>query len=314
MCLDENCVSPFTCAGSNTAWLAHMRTDHLKQQWSCWCCPPSTGSVRLFTSPDLLEAHLTGAHSQTITTTQIPTIIKRSQIPPGDIFQGYCAFCGGLPEELGQAFADRHVQEAIDALEKHVRDHLFAFALLFLPVSLDECEARFGDDAHSSAENGANSAASSKGSVVMPVSHCGREGCDCYDIGTGEAGAMADSDAMELLAHTRPSTPPVSPPTSEGECPVCENTSPKNFWFCGVCKLVYCDGCWEMQSNHKMKSKHFASTPHEKTPLDIAEKVGKVLEPTENILQRERLHREDENTAWLGTSFLCHCLTYVQVI
>lgn len=94
--------------------------------------------------------------------------------------------------------------------------------------------------------------------------------------------------------------PPVSPTTSQGECPICENTSPKNFWFCGVCKLEYCDGCWAIQAPHRVKSKALASTPHEKTPLDIADKVGKVLAPTEDVQQRVELHREDENTAWFG--------------
>ncbi|KAK1832963.1 acyl transferase/acyl hydrolase/lysophospholipase [Podospora conica] len=95
---------------------------------------------------------------------------------------------------------------------------------------------------------------------------------------------------------------PVSPTATEGpdstECPICENTSPGVLWFCGVCKLAFCDGCWDTQATHRIKPR--ASTPHEKTPLDIAEKVGKVLKPTEDVGRREELHREDENTAWFG--------------
>ncbi len=108
--------------------------------------------------------------------------------------------------------------------------------------------------------------------------------------------------------------PPLSPTTTKEECPICENRFPKNFWFCGVCKLVYCEGCWEMQAPHRMKSKHPASTPHEQTPLDIADKVGNVLAPTEDVRQREELHREDEDTAWFGISFLCYCAANVQVV
>jgi hypothetical protein len=102
---------------------------------------------------------------------------------------------------------------------------------------------------------------------------------------------------------------PVSPTATEGpdstKCPLCENTSPQVFWFCGVCKLAYCDGCWDTQAPHRMKSRALASTPHEKTPLDIAEMVGKVLGPTEDVEKREELHREDENTAWFGMVLLC---------
>ena len=88
--------------------------------------------------------------------------------------------------------------------------------------------------------------------------------------------------------------------TAKGECLICENTSPQSFWFCGVCKLAYCDVCWKVQAPHRVKSKALVSTPHGKTPLDIADKVGKVLAPTEDVRQRVELHREDENTAWFG--------------
>jgi len=109
--------------------------------------------------------------------------------------------------------------------------------------------------------------------------------------------------------------PPVSPTTTtKGECPVCQNTSSNSLSFCGECKLAYCDACWDLQAIHRMKPKTPASTPHEKTPLDIADKVGKVLVPTENAQQREKLHREDENTAWFGISVLCYCAAHVQVI
>jgi hypothetical protein len=74
--------------------------------------------------------------------------------------------------------------------------------------------------------------------------------------------------------------------TANGECLICENTSPQSFWFCGVCKLAYCDVCWNMQVLHRVESKARVSTPHEKTPLDIADKVGKVLTPTEDLRQR----------------------------
>ncbi|KAK1756460.1 acyl transferase/acyl hydrolase/lysophospholipase [Echria macrotheca] len=88
--------------------------------------------------------------------------------------------------------------------------------------------------------------------------------------------------------------------TNQAECSCCENTSQTGLWFCGVCKLAFCDDCWDVQATHKAKSKALVPTPHEKTPLDIAEKVGKVLAPTEDVQQREELHRKDEDTAWFG--------------
>ncbi|KAK0631476.1 hypothetical protein B0T14DRAFT_3900 [Immersiella caudata] len=87
---------------------------------------------------------------------------------------------------------------------------------------------------------------------------------------------------------------------AEAECSVCEAKFPKSLWFCGVCKLAYCDTCWDMQATHRSKLKALVPTPHLKTPLDVAQKVVKVLAPTEDAKKREDLHREDENTAWFG--------------
>lgn len=108
------------------------------------------------------------------------------------------------------------------------------------------------------------------------------------------------SQPQELQTPLEPLISPVSSEKTRSECSVCEDTLPKSLWFCGVCKLAYCDSCWEMQATHRVKLKALVPTPHEKTPLDIAEKVGKVLAPTEDVQRREALHREDENTAWFG--------------
>jgi hypothetical protein len=97
-----------------------------------------------------------------------------------------------------------------------------------------------------------------------------------------------------------PAEPPIPSTIAQVECSMCEGTFPKDLWFCGVCKVAYCDRCWEMQGPHRVKSKALLVTPHVKTPLDIAEKVGKVLTPTDDAQQQEALHREDENTAWFG--------------
>jgi len=112
------------------------------------------------------------------------------------------------------------------------------------------------------------------------------------------------SSSLELVQQSpelkASAEPYVSSTSSREECSVCENKCPKNFWFCGVCKLAYCNSCWAMQAPHRMKSKALASTPHEKTSLEIAYKVGKVLAPTDDVQRRVELHRKDEDTAWFG--------------
>jgi len=107
----------------------------------------------------------------------------------------------------------------------------------------------------------------------------------------------AEPDPQEGKACAEPQTPTTA---IQAECSMCEKVCPNDCWYCGVCKLVYCDACWGTQAPHKLKFKALASTPHEKTPLDIATKVNTVLESTEDDQQRVKLHREDQNTAWFG--------------
>jgi hypothetical protein len=133
------------------------------------------------------------------------------------------------------------------------------------------------------------------------------------DSGSDESSAFSLYTALqpqtEGFETPEPLISPISSTTTQAEypftatqaeCSVCEAASPKSLRFCGVCKLAYCDTCWEMQATHRLKSKALVPTPHVKTPLDIAEKVGKVLAPTEDVKKREELHRQDENTAWFG--------------
>ena len=59
--------------------------------------------------------------------------------------------------------------------------------------------------------------------------------------------------------------------TAKGECLICENTSPQSFWFCGVCKLAYCDICWKMQAPHRVKwYPHRMGRRHWTSPIRLA--------------------------------------------
>jgi len=87
-------------------------------------------------------------------------------------------------------------------------------------------------------------------------------------------------------------------------CEACDLDHPM-VWFCGVCNFTYCDQCWNGQPVHRKNRGRPGATPHEKTGLEVAEKVGKVLTPLADDGQREELHRRDELTAWFGW-----CLAY----
>ncbi|KAK9417273.1 putative PNPLA domain-containing protein [Seiridium unicorne] len=79
-------------------------------------------------------------------------------------------------------------------------------------------------------------------------------------------------------------------------CEVC-NEFKKEIWYCNVCETSYCDNCWGSQFIH---NKPRGGIRHEKTNVEIAEKVHGVLSPPTDNWVREQLYRADEVTSWFG--------------
>ncbi len=44
--------------------------------------------------------------------------------------------------------------------------------------------------------------------------------------------------------------------------------------------------------------------PHEKTSAAVADKINSALAPPNDVHARQRLHEDDEQTAWFGESSL----------
>lgn len=74
----------------------------------------------------------------------------------------------------------------------------------------------------------------------------------------------------------------------------------KNCSFCNVCAVLLCKECWDLQIAHSEDRRAADNVLHEKTDLDIAEKVKACLEPLMTDEQQMSLHRSDENTTWFG--------------
>lgn len=97
---------------------------------------------------------------------------------------------------------------------------------------------------------------------------------------------------------------PTEPPKSEtagqtcyqNMCEVCDEHK-RDIWYCSACVLSYCDECWASQAPHR---KPRGGVPHEKTDLEIAQKVQKVLSPPTDNWAREQLYKADEVTSWFG--------------
>lgn len=110
---------------------------------------------------------------------------------------------------------------------------------------------------------------------------------------------------LTSLQETRePTPPPVEPtdlsPSHTQKCDDCE-LERRILWFCRACNLAFCDECWIKQLPHKKNGP--GDVVHEKTNTEIAEKVKNVLTPPANEMMREKLHHDDDITAWFGEWF-----------
>jgi hypothetical protein len=82
-------------------------------------------------------------------------------------------------------------------------------------------------------------------------------------------------------------------------CEQCGNED-SGIFSCNVCNFCFCARCWDMQIAHKRRKLGPGGIPHEKTPPDVAKKVSRALEPSNDSKVREKLYEDDELTAWFG--------------
>jgi hypothetical protein len=71
-------------------------------------------------------------------------------------------------------------------------------------------------------------------------------------------------------------------------------------FFCNVCQCNLCADCWDTQPAHRRKRLAPGQIPHEKTELLLANRVQNVFSYSGDERAFERLHKDDEITAWFG--------------
>ncbi|GAB1318162.1 FabD/lysophospholipase-like protein [Madurella fahalii] len=121
-----------------------------------------------------------------------------------------------------------------------------------------------------------------------------------------ELGEPDISPAPPLVSVSEPKSPgvetisnPILNPRHEQRCEACEVDHPV-VWFCRACNLTYCDQCWSGQLVHRKNLAQPGDVAHEKTNLEIAERVRNALTPPTDEGMREKLHHGDDITAWFG--------------
>ncbi|KAF2122021.1 hypothetical protein BDV96DRAFT_640090 [Lophiotrema nucula] len=71
-------------------------------------------------------------------------------------------------------------------------------------------------------------------------------------------------------------------------------------YFCNVCQCSLCAECWDRQPAHRRKRLAPGQVPHEKTELQLANRLHTVFSYAGDERALERLHKEDEVSAWFG--------------
>ncbi|KAK2009326.1 hypothetical protein LZ32DRAFT_620768 [Colletotrichum eremochloae] len=175
-CVFDECSLPFTCAGTYTGWLAHMRDTHTQPSWCCFYC---NNAASVFSTPAEFEQHLEERHREMATGSLRPTLIKHSMVRDQHALQE-CPLCGGFPEEIVKAHPDRDSKQAREALEKHVGDHLLSVALILAPEHTGEPDGE-QEDTGSEAVRGSDSERDLDGVGDTYDLECQDSSCDCKE-------------------------------------------------------------------------------------------------------------------------------------
>lgn len=147
-----------------------------------WHCTAPIHKPMVFSEKERFEEHMQ-THYENLTDTLLSTLTKHSVRHETRVFQS-CPFCGGLPEELEEKFPNQEDTNAQLALQRHVRDHLIAVALILPPIRVDKLEEE-GRSIGSSAQGHGDHEFDPKQEAVVPLIHCDRgdheKPCDCRD-------------------------------------------------------------------------------------------------------------------------------------
>ncbi|KAH6716525.1 hypothetical protein BKA61DRAFT_306498 [Leptodontidium sp. MPI-SDFR-AT-0119] len=135
-CVFKDCPNPFDPSDSFSGWIDHMETFHMQSRWECASADHGLHPLHFERLEDF-EQHIR-SHDEDITASLLATLSKHSLRKDPKLFHS-CPFCGGMPEEIEKQFPEDNFQ-AQAALQKHVRDHLTAVALILPPIVADNVE------------------------------------------------------------------------------------------------------------------------------------------------------------------------------
>jgi len=72
-------------------------------------------------------------------------------------------------------------------------------------------------------------------------------------------------------------------------------------YLCVQCDGAFCNDCWGRQFPHKPGKIGADGLPHEKTDLEVVERLRETLDNHDRSPEeQEKLHKNDEDTTWFG--------------
>jgi hypothetical protein len=102
--------------------------------------------------------------------------------------------------------------------------------------------------------------------------------------------------AEDASSSTLPTNTQLGVQLCDGECQRITRV-----YLCVQCDGAFCNECWARQFPHKPGKIGADGLPHEKTDLEVVERLRDTLDrPDRTPEEQQKLHKNDEDTTWFG--------------
>jgi energy-coupling factor transporter ATP-binding protein EcfA2 len=104
---------------------------------------------------------------------------------------------------------------------------------------------------------------------------------------------------MQVALLSTPNQSEQSPSLRTILCEVCEDDRLPSY-YCVNCDSSFCNGCWARERAHKPGKLGPDGLPHEKADPTVVNRLKETFAPPSDPEAQEKMHLEDEDTAWFG--------------
>ncbi len=135
---------------------------------------------------------------------------------------------------------------------------------------------------------------SSRSPTIAPQPSLGR---NLTSTNSGPANGLNNTVSASSNALLGDTTSSRHGDLSKYRCGLCSRKG-RDRSYCDVCRVTYCQGCWNKQILHSSRS----NDVHERTDVRIYEILRASLRPKRSESEQKELHKKDESTTWFGVA------------